>query len=206
MAYRPYETCRRHAYTSIAGHGVFVKGIILRDPVLVARWRRGGRILFRRLLDVGCRMPTEVPESFSVTQFGFQTSKGLEAFAPAAALDNWKGKGEALPPSKCVHGWALERALGRKFKAGEQRRLIGEYKRILDDERKTKRARVDAGSAAASAGASTAVSAGPSMCNMRAVLENGGRLPDVWTTDKGSETHVTAYAVRAAKPWANGGL
>ena len=27
---RPYETCRRHAYTSIAGHGVFVKGIILR--------------------------------------------------------------------------------------------------------------------------------------------------------------------------------
>ena len=43
-------------------------------------------------------------------------------------------------------------------------------------------------------------------CNLRAVLVNGGRLPDVWTTDKGSETHVTAYAVRAAKQWANGGL
>ena len=31
-------------------------------------------------------MPTEVPESFSVTQFGFQTNKGLEAFAPVQQL------------------------------------------------------------------------------------------------------------------------
>ena len=38
--------------------------------------------LFKRLLDVGSRMPTEVPESFSLTQFGFQTNKRLEAFAP----------------------------------------------------------------------------------------------------------------------------